>query len=234
VTGADVARARRVLVCDPHPISRAGLVTLLTQGSSIHVVGEAARPQQVANAVKCLSPQVLLVNHDSKDMDAVVLAETLNEGTPATIPAILALTGMDTENLNPGFSLRALKAGITGLIPNDSSPRSLITTVHDVFEGALVLKIAPAVKVVRRLVERLPEAGVRSLGGLEALTRRELDVLLLVANGLSNRKIAEDLSLTESTIKSHLYRLSRKLGLRDRTQAAILAYESGLVRPPVD
>jgi DNA-binding NarL/FixJ family response regulator len=218
------------LVCDGHHITRQGVVSILARDPGLSVVGEVARPEGAVSAVERVQPDVMVINHDPEVLDAVELTECIVDSSRAAgcvVPGVLMLS---RAGRHPGLPLRAIRAGVCGVVPHDSAPGALLAAVRSVADGALVLRDADAVEVVRRLVERLPGSGGPAPAGLGGLTRREVDVLALVAQGLANREIAEELSLTEATVKSHLYRLSRKLGLRDRTQAAIFAYESGLVR----
>ncbi|MDX3641636.1 response regulator transcription factor [Streptomyces sp. MB09-02B] len=224
-TGADCIR---VLICDPRHLMRAGMVSVLEREPDISVVGEALDGREMLAAVQSLRPHVALMNHDADAVDGITVARSLRRMAPDNAPGVLMLSSR-TEQAE---LLSALKGGVRGLLPGNCDPRTLPAAIRDIAGGAMVLKSPNAVQLIGRLLNRSPEVAA-SAGSeqLALLTTRERDVLSLVANGHSNLVIAKMLSLSEATIKSHLYHLCQKLGLRDRTQAVILAYETGLVRP---
>jgi DNA-binding NarL/FixJ family response regulator len=192
------------------------------------VVGEALDGPEMLTAVQNLRPHVALINHDANAVDGIAMARRLRRTAPDNAPGILMLSSR-TEQAE---LLSALKGGVRGLLPGNCDPRTLPAAIRDIAGGAMVLKSPNAVQLIGRLLNRSPEvAASAGSGQLALLTTRERDVLSLVANGHSNLVIAKMLSLSEATVKSHLYHLCQKLGLRDRTQAVILAYETGLVRP---
>ncbi|MFG2120259.1 LuxR C-terminal-related transcriptional regulator [Streptomyces sp. NPDC048710] len=223
-TGADCIR---VLICDPRHLMRAGMVSVLEGEPDITVVGEALDGPGMITAVQNLRPHVVLINHDAHAVAGIAMAKSLRRISPDTAPGVLMLSSR-TEQAE---LLSALKGGVRGLLPGNCDPHTLPTAIRDIAGGAMVLKSPGAVQLVSRLVSRSPEAASADSEQLSLLTNRERDVLSLVANGHSNLTIAKILSLSEATVKSHLYHLCQKLGLRDRTQAVILAYETGLVRP---
>nr|WP_279577644.1 response regulator transcription factor [Streptomyces cyanogenus] len=223
-TGADCIR---VLICDPRHLMRAGMVSVLDGEPDITVVGEAVDGREMLTGVRDLRPHVVLINHDADAAAGIAMARSLRRISADTAPGVLMLSSR-TEQAE---LLSALKGGVRGLLPGNCDPQTLPAAIRDVAEGAMVLKSPGAVQLVSRLVSRSPEAASADSAQLSLLTKRERDVLALVANGHSNLVIAKILSLSEATIKSHLYHLCQKLGLRDRTQAVILAYETGLVRP---
>ncbi|MFF8194809.1 LuxR C-terminal-related transcriptional regulator [Streptomyces bobili] len=224
-TGADCIR---VLICDPRHLMRAGMVSVLEREPDISVVGEALDGREMLAAVQSLRPHVALINHDADAVDGIAMARGLRRMAPDNAPGVLMLSSR-TEQAE---LLSALKGGVRGLLPGNCDPRTLPAAIRDIAGGAMVLKSPNAVQLIGRLLNRSPEvAASAGSGQLALLTTRERDVLSLVANGHSNMVIAKMLSLSEATVKSHLYHLCQKLGLRDRTQAVILAYETGLVRP---
>lgn len=206
---------------------RAGLVSVLEREPDISVVGEALDGREMIAAVQSLRPHVALINHDADAVDGIAMARSLRRMSPETAPGVLMLSSR-TEQAE---LLSALKGGVRGLLPGNCDPRTLPAAIRDIAGGAMVLKSPNAVQLIGRLLSRSPEVASAGSGQLSLLTSRERDVLSLVANGHSNLVIAKMLSLSEATVKSHLYHLCQKLGLRDRTQAVILAYETGLVRP---
>ncbi|WP_371679609.1 LuxR C-terminal-related transcriptional regulator [Streptomyces sp. NBC_01276] len=227
VTNEIEADCIRVLICDPHHLTRMGLASVLEREPDIAVVGEALHTRDVEGAVQRLRPHVALVSHDPDAMDGIAIAKVLRRTAWSTTPGVLMLSSRtDDEEL-----LCALRGGIRGLLPGNCDPMSLPAAIRDIAGGAMVLKSPSAVQLIRLLLNRSPEMAPATSSQLSLLTGRERDVLALVANGHSNLMIAKMLSLSEATVKSHLYHLCQKLGLRDRTQAVILAYETGLVRP---
>ncbi|MGC0327231.1 DNA-binding NarL/FixJ family response regulator [Streptomyces sp. SAI-170] len=216
------------MICDPRHLMRAGMVSVLEREPDISVVGEALDGREMLAAVQSLHPHVALINHDADTVDGIAMARSLRRIDPDNAPGVLMLSSR-TEHAE---LLSALKGGVRGLLPGNCAPRILPAAIRDIAGGAMVLKSPNAVQLIGRLLNRSPEvAAFAGSGKLELLTTRERDVLSLVANGHSNLVIAKMLSLSEATVKSHLYHLCQKLGLRDRTQAVILAYETGLVRP---
>lgn len=203
------------------------MVSVLEREPDISVVGEALDGREMLAAVQSLRPHVALINHDADAVDGIAMARSLRRMSPDTAPGVLMLSSR-TEQAE---LLSALKGGVRGLLPGNCDPRTLPTAIRDIAGGAMVLKSPNAVQLIGRLLSRSPEVASAGSGQLSLLTSRERDVLSLVANGHSNLVIAKMLSLSEATVKSHLYHLCQKLGLRDRTQAVILAYETGLVRP---
>ncbi|MEU8433926.1 response regulator transcription factor [Streptomyces sp. NPDC029216] len=227
MTNENEADCIRVLLCDPHHLTRAGLASVLEREPDIAVVGEALHTGDVEGAVRSLRPHVALVSHDPDTMDGIAVARGLRRTGWNNAPGVLMLTsGTDDEEL-----LSAMRGGIRGLLPGNCDPRSLPGAIRDIAAGAMVLKSPSAVQLIRLLLHRSPAMAPPGSSQLSLLTSRERDVLVLVANGHSNLVIAKMLSLSEATVKSHLYHLCQKLNLRDRTQAVILAYETGLVRP---
>ncbi|MGJ5752090.1 DNA-binding NarL/FixJ family response regulator [Streptomyces puniciscabiei] len=228
MTNTTEADCIRVLICDPRHLMRAGMVSVLEREPDISVVGEALDGREMLTAVQSLRPHVALINHDADAVDGIAMARRLRRTAPDNAPGVLMLSSR-TEQAE---LLSALKGGVRGLLPGNCDPRTLPAAIRDIAGGAMVLKSPNAVQLIGRLLNRSPEvAASAGSGQLALLTTRERDVLSLVANGHSNLVIAKMLSLSEATVKSHLYHLCQKLGLRDRTQAVILAYETGLVRP---
>ncbi|CCK26725.1 hypothetical protein BN159_2346 [Streptomyces davaonensis JCM 4913] len=204
------------------------MVSVLEREPDISVVGEALDGREMLAAVQSLRPHVALINHDADAVDGIAMARSLRRMAPDNAPGVLMLSSR-TEQAE---LLSALKGGVRGLLPGNCDPRTLPAAIRDIAGGAMVLKSPNAVQLIGRLLNRSPEVSASAGSGqLALLTTRERDVLSLVANGHSNLVIAKMLSLSEATVKSHLYHLCQKLGLRDRTQAVILAYETGLVRP---
>ena len=211
----------RIVVADDHALLRTGLAGILGSQEDLEVVGEAADGNEAVRVVRELAPDVVLMDVRMPDLDGIEATRQLAD-SPARI---LMLTTFDLDK----YVYAAMKAGASGFLLKDAEPESLIDAVRRAARGEALL--APG--ITRRLVEefvRRPEPGRVSESLLAPLTPREREVLGEIGRGLSNSEIAARLFLSEATVKTHLARLMGKLRLRDRSQAVVLAYESGLVR----
>jgi len=210
-----------VLIVDDQDLVREGLRMLLEAEPDVRVVGEAGNGRQALAQARRLDPDVVLMDVRMPEMDGIeATAKLVLSGSRARI---LMLT---TFNLDE-YVYHAMKAGASGFLLKDASGDQLAHAVRTVSAGQALL--APA--ITRRLIEdfcRGPAPGEPATG---RLSERELEVVRLVAQGLSNAEIAARLYLSEATIKSHIARILAKLGLRDRVQVAVFAYEKGIVRP---
>ena len=212
----------RAIVVDDHALLRSGLMGILGSQDDIDVVGEGADGRDAIRLVRSLRPDVVLMDVRMPQMDGIEATRLLAE----TSTRILMLTTFDQDR----YVYAALKAGASGFLLKDTAPESLIAAVRSAVRGDTLL----APQITRRLVEQYverPEPGRVSEAMLSPLTPREREVLTEVARGRSNSEIADRLFLSEATVKTHLARLMNKLSLRDRAQAVVLAYESGLVSP---
>jgi DNA-binding NarL/FixJ family response regulator len=217
----------RVLVADDQALVRGGFRLILQTQPDIEVVGEAADGREAVTRAQEQRTDVVLMDIRMPGMDGLEATRRLM--STKNPPRVLVLTTFDLDE----YVYEALRAGASGFLLKDVRPEQLADAVRAVATGETLL--APA--VTRRLVEeyvRRPPPGSRTPPGLDTLTDRELDVLRLVARGRSNQQIADALFLGESTVKTHLTHLFAKLGLRDRAQAVVVAYESGLVQPGAD
>jgi DNA-binding NarL/FixJ family response regulator len=217
----------RVVVADDQALVRGGFRLILQTQPDIEVVGEAADGREAVAQAREQRPDVVLMDIRMPGMDGLEATRRLM--TTQNPPRVLMLTTFDLDE----YVYDALRAGASGFLLKDVRPEQLADAVRAVATGDTLL--APA--ITRRLVEqylRRPPPGARTPLGLGELTDRELDVLRLVARGRSNQQIAATLFLGESTVKTHLTHLFAKLGLRDRAQAVVLAYESGLIQPGDD
>jgi DNA-binding NarL/FixJ family response regulator len=215
----------RVVIADDQALVRTGFRMILTSGG-IDVVGEAADGAEAVAAVRELQPDVVLMDIRMPNMDGLEAARRILQQSNAC--RVLMLTTFDLDR----YVYDALAAGASGFLLKDVTPEHLVAAVRLVETGDALL--APS--ITRRLVERFasgeqvaqPPAIHRDIA---ALTPREREVLTLVGHGRSNSEIAEDLTLSEATVKTHVARIFAKLTLRDRAQAVVLAYETGLVSP---
>jgi NarL family two-component system response regulator LiaR len=213
-----VAEAIRVLVVDDHAVVREGLRTFLELQDGIVVVGEAGDGEAGVSAAERLRPDVVLMDLVMPRLDGVGAMRRLRRRLPAT--RVIVLTSFaDDERLLP-----AIRAGAAGYLLKDAEPRELARAVRAAHAGEALLDPAVAARVVQELAA--PTDGDVA----ERLTRREREVLELLARGLSNKRIARELGIAEKTVKTHVGHLLAKLGVTDRTQAAVRAVRAGLVR----
>ncbi|WP_199433420.1 response regulator [Qaidamihabitans albus] len=214
----------RVLIADDDDLMRAGLVELLTNDTTIDIVGQAATGREAVDQARHLHPDVVLMDVRMPDLDGIAATRELSSTAPAT--RILILTTFEHDD----YIFGALRAGASGFLLKRTRPEDLIAAVHTIAAGDSLL--SPS--VTRRVIDRMAQQPTPELTGrakLAELTTREREVLLYIARGLSNREIATALVVEESTIRTHVKRILMKLGLRDRVQAAIFAYETGINRP---
>jgi DNA-binding NarL/FixJ family response regulator len=224
----------RVLVVDDQELVRLGFCVILDAADGITVVGEAANGEAAVSQVAAHAPDVVLMDIRMPGMDGLEATRVITRGPatpnpagsgPAT-PKVVMLTTFDLDD----YVYEALRAGASGFLLKDSPRHDLIAAVRAAAAGDALL--APS--VTRRLIEafaRRPPEASPSPSQLASLTARERDVLLLLARGRSNAEIAAVLFVSEATVKTHVGNLLAKLGLRDRVQAVILAYETGIVVP---
>jgi DNA-binding NarL/FixJ family response regulator len=214
----------RVVVADDQALVRAGFRMILT-ADGIDVVAEATTGAEAVEAVHRHHPDVVLMDIRMPDMDGLAATRHILSGT-GEVPRIIMLTTFDLDH----YVYAALTAGASGFLLKDVTPEHLVGAVRVVRSGDALL--APA--ITRRLVERFAHHDTDPATihrDLSALTPRELEVLGLLAQGLSNAELAGRLHLSEATVKTHVARILAKLGLRDRVQAVVVAYRTGLVSP---
>ena len=217
----------RVLIADDQAMVRAGFAALLGAADDIEVIGEAADGAEAVSLALSLRPDVILMDVRMPELDGIEATRRLLGGGDdhGTRPRILMLTTFDID----AYVFEAMRAGASGFLLKDALPAELTAAVRVVARGDALLDPVVTRRVIEHFVrDTTPRAEPVSL---EALTPRERDVLTCVARGLSNQEIAAELVLAEQTVKSHVSRMLSKLGLRDRAQAVVAAYESGLVVP---
>ena len=216
----------RVLIVDDQALVRAGFRMILEAEEDMEVVGEAADGREAVTEARRLRPDVVLMDVRMPDVDGIEATRRLLAEDRSAVKVVM-LTTFDMDE----YVYDALRAGASGFLLKDVPPEQLVDGIRAVAKGDALL--APS--VTRRVIEefvRRPPASVRTLPPkLEELTARELEVLKLIARGLSNAEIATELFVSETTVKTHVAHVLMKLGLRDRVQAVVAAYESGLVEP---
>ncbi|TML92682.1 MAG: response regulator transcription factor [Actinobacteria bacterium] len=212
----------RVLVVDDQALVRSGFRMILDERDDLELVGEAADGEQGIELARELDPDVILMDVRMPNLDGVEATRRLVEA--GTRARILVLTTFDLDE----YVYAAVRSGASGFLLKDVEPTELVDAIRVVAAGNSLF--GPA--ATQRLVERFagtPEP--LNEGALERLTEREREILRLLAGGLSNAELAEKLFLSETTVKTHVSAVLRKLGVRDRVQAVIAAYDAGLVRP---
>jgi DNA-binding NarL/FixJ family response regulator len=216
----------RVLIADDDDLMRAGLRAVLSSDESVEVVGEAADGAEAVAQARRLAPAVVLMDVRMPGVDGIVATRELVAAVPDA--RILILTTFEDDD----YVVGALAAGASGFLLKRTRPEQLIAAIHTIAAGESLLSPSVTRTVIDRLARQaVAEPPERQRRRLRVLTPRERDVLELVASGQSNSEIAETLVVEESTVKTHVKRILAKLELRDRVQAVILAYETGLVRP---
>ena len=227
----------RIVLADDQALLRKGFRMILEAEEDLEIVGEAADGADAVRLVELYRPDVVLMDVRMPVLDGIEATRAITAGaTPGDETRVLILTTFDLDE----YAFSALRAGASGFLLKDVPPAELVAAIRTVARGDAV--VSP--RITRRLLEeyadQLPDlsegVGTSDGGGaknpaLASLTDREREVLLAVADGLSNAEIAERLYVSEATVKSHVGRLLAKLGLRDRVQVVVFAFESGLVRP---
>ncbi|MBV1852925.1 response regulator transcription factor [Catellatospora sp. NEAU-YM18] len=214
-----------MLLADDQPLLRSGFRMVLGAESDLDIVGEAADGAEAVDLARRLLPDVVLMDVRMPRRDGVAATRDI---VAAKLPVrVLILTTFDLDD----YVVGALRAGASGFLAKDVPAEELVAAIRTVAAGEAV--VAP--RILRRLLDRfadlLPDPEVTVPDALASLTEREREVLVQVARGLSNAEIAKVLTVSETTVKTHVGHLLTKLGLRDRVQAVVLAYETGLVRP---
>jgi DNA-binding NarL/FixJ family response regulator len=213
----------RVLIADDQSLVRAGFRLVLENEPGLEVVGEASNGHEAVHGATRLEPDVVLMDIRMPELDGIAATRRITSRLPTRV---LVLTTYDLDE----YVYDALRAGASGFLLKDTPPALLADGIRSVADGEALL--APT--VTRRLIAEFARTGPVSRirpGGLDDLTPRELEVLRLLARGLSNTEIAGELVLGDTTVKTHVRHVLAKLGVRDRVQAVVLAYESGLVTP---
>jgi DNA-binding NarL/FixJ family response regulator len=213
--------AIRVLIVDDQPLARAGFKAVLEATGTIQVVAEADSGEQAVELARRHDPDVVLMDVRMPGMDGIEATRRM----PHQKVLILTTFGLDD------YIIEALRAGASGFLLKDAPVEELVRAVHTIAAGDAQLSPAVTKRLLDQVARRLPAAVQRDTGSLAQLTEREHEVLRLLAVGMSNAEIAGALFVSEPTVKTHVSGVLQKLGLRDRVQAVIYAYENGLVVP---
>ena len=211
----------RIVIADDQPMMRAGFKAVLESTGDIEGVGEASTGEEAVRAATEYAPDVVLMDIRMPGMDGIEATRRL----PRQRVLILTTFGLDE------YIIDALRAGASGFLLKDAPTREVVAAVRAVAAGDAVLSAAVTRQLLDQVARRLPAAVSRLPDGLVTLTEREREVLRMLAAGLSNAEIAAALVVSEATVKSHVSHLLGKLGLRDRVQAVIYAYETHLIAP---
>jgi DNA-binding NarL/FixJ family response regulator len=212
----------RVVIADDQPLMRAGFKAVLEATGAIEIVAEAGDGAEAIAAAEAHRPDVVLMDIRMPGIDGIEATRRL----PRHRILVLTTFGLDE------YIVEALRAGASGFMTKDAPAAELVAAVRAVAAGDAVLSPAITRQLLDRVARRQPPASGAAAGATATLTEREREVLQLVAGGMSNAEIAAALVVAEPTVKTHVSNLLGKLGLRDRVQAVIYAYEQGLVEPP--
>ena len=217
----------RVLIADDQALVRTGFHMILDAEEDIAVCGEAADGQEAVDLARRIRPDVVLMDVRMPRVDGVEATRRLARSGTVDPLKVLILTTFDLDE----YVVEALRAGASGFMLKDAPAEQLVEGIRVVAAGDALLAPSVTRRLLDRFVAGLPPGGDRRPDQLALLTERELEVLRFMARGLSNAEIADTLFLGSTTVKTHVSRVLSKLGLRDRIQAVVLAYDTGLVRP---
>ena len=214
------AKPARIVIADDHELARAGLRAMLTDQRGFELVGEASNGQEALLLCRRLQPDLALIDVRMPEMDGLSTCRAVKQECPATSVILV------TMHANPEYLFEALKAGAAGYVLKDVSQRELISAVQKVLHGESILNQELMARLLQRLARETPGQEELPPG---RLSPREREVLQLLTKGQTNREIARELTVSVSTVKIHVEHILDKLGVSDRTQAAVRAIELGLV-----
>jgi DNA-binding NarL/FixJ family response regulator len=222
----DPQKTIRIVVADDHEIVRTGFAELLRTQADFSVVGTAADGAEAVRLCREAAPDVVLMDVRMPVMDGIAATKDL-VASPVKVPSVLILTTFDLDE----YVYDALCAGASGFLLKDVTAEQLFDAVRIVARGDALLAPSVTRQLIGEFARIRPTAGTPSGATIDMLTPRETEVLRLVAEGLSNAEISKRLIVSDETVKTHVSRILSKLGVRDRTQIVVAAYESGLVAP---
>jgi DNA-binding NarL/FixJ family response regulator len=226
-----VSAAIRVALVDDQALFRTGIRMLVDSQPDLAFVGEAGNGRDGIDLVEASHPDVVLMDIRMPVMDGIEATERIVAGAGgAAPPRIIVLTTFDLDE----YALEAIRSGASGFLLKDAPPEEMLAAIRTVHSGDAVIAPSTTRRLLDRLVTTLPAEQLADSGkasAVDSLTDREREVLVLMARGRANQEIASDLFVAEATVKTHVGRILAKLGARDRVQAVVTAYETGLVRP---
>jgi DNA-binding NarL/FixJ family response regulator len=216
----------RVALVDDQQLVRAGFALVINSQPDMEVVGEASDGAQALRLLDSYSADVVLMDVRMAGMDGLTATEQLSS-RGAEGPKVVILTTFDLDE----YVMRAIKSGASGFLLKDVPPEDMLDAIRTVHAGDAVIAPSSTKRLIENLAQILPDEQKAPPAVLDSLTDREREVLVLMARGRSNTEIAADLFVAEATVKTHVGRVLAKLGARDRVQAVVVAYETGLVTP---
>jgi DNA-binding NarL/FixJ family response regulator len=214
----------RLLIADDQALVRAGFKMILDAETDLEVVGEASDGREAVDRIRELRPDVVLMDIRMPELDGIEATRAVSDLDGVRV---LMLTTFDLNE----YVYEALRAGASGFLLKDVPPEQLVAGIRVVAEGEALLAPSITKRLIQEFAAAAPSTPAAPPPGLDELTERELEVFKLMARGLSNAEIAAELVVSETTVKTHVARVLMKLGLRDRVQAVVLAYESGVAVP---
>ena len=214
----------RVLIADDQALVRAGFRMILDAEEDLEIIGEATNGLEAVDESRRLQPDVVLMDIRMPELDGLEATRRILAADPAA--RVLILTTFDLDE----YVYEALRAGASGFLLKDTPPEQLVEAIRVVANGDALLSPVVTRRVIAEFVRRPPVPAKQTAPGLEELTARELEILRLIARGLSNAEIAAEAFVSETTVKTHVARILMKLRLRDRVQAVVFAYEHGIVQ----
>ena len=218
----------RILLVDDQALVRAGFRMILDAESEMEVVGEASDGREAVDQVRSLRPDIVLMDIRMPELDGLeATRRILSMSSDGDGPKILMLTTFDLDE----YVYEALRAGASGFLLKDTPPEQLVSAIRVIADGEALLSPSITRRVISEFVKGAGPKPQQQFPRLQELTARELEVMKLVARGLSNAEIAKELFVSETTVKTHVARVLMKLHLRDRVQVVVLAYEAGVVQP---
>ncbi|MHB8621718.1 MAG: response regulator [Chloroflexota bacterium] len=217
----------RVLLADDQALLRQGLRMMVDAQPDLEVVGEAADGVEAVAMIGRLGPDVVLMDIRMPNMDGVEATRLICSGPSGSAPRVIVLTTFDLDE----YVVGALRAGASGFLLKDAPPADIIAGIRVVNAGDALLAPSVTRRLLDRFASRSEITNLAAPPGLDQLTEREREVMALIVRGLSNAEIRNELHVSEPTVKTHVGRILMKLGVRDRVQLVVLAYERGLVEP---
>jgi DNA-binding NarL/FixJ family response regulator len=217
----------KVLLVDDQALVRAGFRMILDAEDDLDVVGESTDGREAVEQVRLMRPDVVLMDIRMPELDGLEASRRIISEHGDDAPRILMLTTFDLDE----YVYEALRAGASGFLLKDTPPEQLVAAIHVVAEGEALLAPSVTRRVISEFVKGSGPQPAAQFPRLADLTAREHEVLKAIARGLSNAEIARELFVSETTVKTHVARILMKLGLRDRVQVVVLAYEAGVVQP---